>query len=159
MRVWKNAVVETSFLLCSFIDILEKRGFHTIVTPCKYQFHRVKKTDLPKMHFHKAQNKTTLRCFKKSCNFSIKKKTPIRLSQKFTDANKISSLLIQSFGDTWISQDSGKHFVNPSVSDERPRLCNSPFAGFTHSLIGVYIIPVQSALSGTLAAVCVSRWD
>lgn len=45
------------------------------------------------------------------------------------------------------------------MNNERFRLCNSPLAGFTHSLIGVYIIPVQSALSGTLEAVCVSRWD
>lgn len=155
MRVWKNA----AFLLCSFIDILEKRGFHTIVTPCKYQFHRVKKTDLPKNAFSQSSKQDYSSLFQEKLQFFHKKTPPIRLSQKFTDANKICSLLIQSFGDTWISQDSGKHFVNPSVSDERPRLCNSPFAGLTHSLIGVYIIPVQSALSGTLAAVCVSRWD
>lgn len=62
-------------------------------------------------------------------------------------------------GETWFSQDSAKHFVNLSVNDERSCLCNSPLAGFTHQLIGVYVIPVQSALSGTLAVVCVSHWD
>lgn len=45
------------------------------------------------------------------------------------------------------------------MNDERSCLGNSPLAGFAHSLIGVYINTVQSALSGTLAVVCVSHWD
>lgn len=66
---------------------------------------------------------------------------------------------MKSVGETWFPQDSDDHFLNPSVNDERSRLLNSSLAGFTHSLIGVYINAVQSALSGTLAAVCVSLWD
>lgn len=46
---------------------------------------------------------------------------------------------------TWL------HLVRSRVNDERPGLRNSPLAGFTHSLIGVYVTPVQSALGGTPA--------
>lgn len=73
MRVWKNAVVETSFLLCSFIDILEKRGFHTIVTPCKYQFHRVKKTDLPKNAFSQSSKQDYSSLFQEKLFFPIRR--------------------------------------------------------------------------------------
>lgn len=54
----------------------------------------------------------------------------------------------KSSGDTGISQYSAKPFGEWWVASS----CNSPFAGFTHSLIGVYI--TQSALS---VCVCVSH--